>query len=102
MSVNGDQYIYLDLILTSKDVHNHGWLRVNNQTEKKGMLHVRAGLMVTERNWLEVYPYTKWGGNDSLPHLQEGQTFMPSHLMLNEVHHLGFLCTILAVSNHHP
>lgn len=41
--------------------------------------------MVTERNWLEVYPYTKWGGNDSLPHLQEGQTFMPSHLMLKEV-----------------
>ncbi|KAL3140647.1 hypothetical protein ABBQ32_005213 [Trebouxia sp. C0010 RCD-2024] len=43
-----------------------------------------TGLMVTERNWLEVYPYTKWGGNDSLPHLQEGQTFMPSHLMLKE------------------
>ncbi len=41
--------------------------------------------MVTERNWLEVYPYTKWGGNDSLPHLQEGQTFLPSHLMLKEV-----------------
>ncbi|KAL3158229.1 hypothetical protein ABBQ38_010482 [Trebouxia sp. C0009 RCD-2024] len=43
-----------------------------------------TGLMVTERNWLEVYPYTKWGGTDSLPHLQEGQTFMPSHLMLKE------------------
>ena len=41
--------------------------------------------MVTERNWLDVYPYTKWGGNDSLPHLQEGQTFMPSHLLLKEV-----------------
>lgn len=49
-----------------------------------------AGLMVTERNWLEVYPYTKWGGNDSLPHLQEGHTFMPSHLMLKEVSHLNF------------
>lgn len=47
--------------------------------------------MVTERNWLEVYPYTKWGGNDSLPHLQEGQTFMPSHLMLKEVC-LGLNC----------
>lgn len=58
----------------------------------KDLLRVRAGLMVTERNWLEVYPYTKWGGNDSLPHLQEGQTFMPSHLMLKEVRHLGFLC----------
>ncbi|DBB17906.1 hypothetical protein WJX82_005956 [Trebouxia sp. C0006] len=43
-----------------------------------------TGLMVTERNWLEVYPYTKWGGNESLPHLQEGQTFIPSQLMLKE------------------
>ncbi|DBA87673.1 TPA: hypothetical protein ACH3X1_004680 [Trebouxia sp. C0004] len=43
-----------------------------------------TGLMVTERNWLQVYPYTKWGGNESLPHLQEGQTFMPSQLMLKE------------------
>ncbi len=41
--------------------------------------------MVTERNWLEVYPYTKWGGNESLPHLHQGQTFMPSQLMLKEV-----------------
>lgn len=52
------------------------------------------GLMVTERNWLDVYPYTKWGGNDSLPHLQESQTFMPSHLLLKEVQCLDtqFLC----------
>ena len=44
-----------------------------------------AGLMVRERNWLEVYPYTGWGGNDSLPPLQEGQQFMPNDLLLKQV-----------------
>lgn len=40
---------------------------------------------MTQRNWLEVYPYTNWGGNDSLPAFAEGQRFMPSELMLNQV-----------------
>lgn len=44
-----------------------------------------AGLMVRERNWLDVYPYTSWGGNDSLPPLQEGQQFMPADLLLKQV-----------------
>lgn len=44
-----------------------------------------SGLMVKEKNWLEVYPYSSWGGNANLPVLEEGQTFMPSHLMLKEV-----------------
>ncbi|KAK9812774.1 hypothetical protein WJX72_003468 [[Myrmecia] bisecta] len=43
-----------------------------------------TGLMVTERNWLDVYPYTNWGGNDNLPVLQQGQQFMPTELMLKE------------------
>lgn len=71
----------------------------DSECEVETVLHVRAGLMVTERNWLEVYPYTKWGGNDSLPHLQEGQTFMPSHLMLKEVSHLNFHSTIWLSAN---
>ena len=41
--------------------------------------------MVTQRNWLEVYPWTKWGGSDSLPHMEPGDTFTPSHLLLKEV-----------------
>lgn len=41
--------------------------------------------MVTERNWLDVYPYAQWGGNSNLPHFTEGQTFMPSSIILNEV-----------------
>ena len=47
--------------------------------------HLRAGLMVTERNWLEVYPYTNWGSAQQLPHVQRGQTFMPTSLLLKDV-----------------
>jgi hypothetical protein len=41
-----------------------------------------AGLMVTQRNWLDVYPYTNWGGNADLPVFTEGQRYMPSQLLL--------------------
>lgn len=60
--------------------------------------------MVTERNWMEVYPYQSWGGNSNLPHFVEGQTFMPTELLLKEVgvlactlavHRLSFICTDL-------
>lgn len=50
-----------------------------------GLAHCIAGLMVQERNWLEVYPYTGWGGNDNLPPLQEGQQFLPADLLLKQV-----------------
>lgn len=46
-----------------------------------------AGLMVIERNWLEVYPYTRWGGNANLPVLTVNQTFMPTELLLKDVTH---------------
>ncbi|GAX84927.1 hypothetical protein CEUSTIGMA_g12348.t1 [Chlamydomonas eustigma] len=42
-----------------------------------------VGLMVVERNWLEVYPYTNWGGKE-LPVFQPGQSFWPSELALKE------------------
>lgn len=45
--------------------------------------------MVTERNWLDVYPWANWGGNTNLPKFEEGQTFMPTELMLKQVW-LGF------------
>ena len=47
-----------------------------------------AGLMVTQRNWLDVYPYTNWGGNADLPVFAEGQRFMPSHLLLAQARHV--------------
>lgn len=40
--------------------------------------------MITERNWLDVFPYASWGGNANLPHFQAGQTFLPSELLLRQ------------------
>ena len=41
--------------------------------------------MVIERNWLEVYPYTKWGGNANLPVFRIDERFIPTELLLHEV-----------------
>jgi DNA topoisomerase IA len=53
--------------------------------------------MVTERNWLDVYPWANWGGNANLPTFQEGQTFMPNELLLKEVRNgiRGHCCATL-------
>ncbi len=48
-----------------------------------------TGRMVTERSWLDIYPYASWGSSEELPHFQQGQTFMPSELLLQEV---GRMC----------
>lgn len=50
------------------------------------MTHGAAGLMVKERNWMEVFPWARWGGNDNLPVFEVNQTFMPTELVLKEVH----------------
>eukprot|EP00892_Ulva_mutabilis_P010500 jgi/Ulvmu1/7822/UM004_0051.1 len=42
-----------------------------------------TGLMVIERNWLNVYRYTSWGGSE-VPHLEPGSTFVPSELLLRQ------------------
>ena len=44
-----------------------------------------TGLMVTERNWLDVYPYANWGGNANLPVFQQGQQFIPQEILLRQV-----------------
>ncbi|CAL8463456.1 g2990 [Coccomyxa elongata] len=43
-----------------------------------------TGLMVRERNWMEVFPWARWGGNDNLPPFDLNQTFMPTELLLKE------------------
>ena len=53
------------------------------------MSYYCTGLMVIERNWLEVYPYTKWGGNANLPVFRINERFIPTELLLREV---GFCC----------
>ena len=44
-----------------------------------------TGLMVIERNWLDVYPYTTWGGNSNVPLFRPGDSFSPSELLLQSV-----------------
>jgi DNA topoisomerase-3 len=42
-----------------------------------------SGLMVTHRNWLDVYPYTNWGGGNTLPNFVQGQTLVPNEVRLH-------------------
>ena len=41
------------------------------------------GLVVLERNYLEVFPYDKWSDKE-LPEFEEGEEFMPSVCELKE------------------
>lgn len=52
--------------------------------EIAGEIFTAKGLMVTARNWLDVYPYTSWGGSGSLPYFECGQSFVPSEIKLHE------------------
>lgn len=39
----------------------------------------KIGLVVLARNYLDVYPYDRWGdSNLNLPNFQEGETFIPT------------------------
>jgi DNA topoisomerase-3 len=43
-----------------------------------------SGLIVFERNYLEVYPYDKWTSSQDLPEFREGEIFEPTEANLNE------------------
>lgn len=43
-----------------------------------------SGLVVLEKNWLEIFPWTNWGGADSLPKFQTNQRFYPHAIQLHE------------------
>ena len=47
------------------------------------MCNVGTGLTVTERNYLEVFPYDKWSDKE-LPRFEQGERFMPSVCELKE------------------
>lgn len=55
------------------------------EVDLAGELFTTKGLIVLERNWLDVYPYEKWGGNSNLPNFTLGQVFIPKELTLKEV-----------------
>ncbi|TLD37050.1 prokaryotic type I DNA topoisomerase [Venturia nashicola] len=43
-----------------------------------------SGLMVMERNYLDVYPYDKWESSSQLPVFTVGETFIPTEAKMNE------------------
>ena len=43
-----------------------------------------TGLLVLERNYLDVYPYEKWESSQPLPKFSVGETFMPTEAKMNE------------------
>jgi DNA topoisomerase-3 len=43
-----------------------------------------SGLMVIERNYLDVYPYDKWESSSQLPVFTVGDTFVPTEAKMNE------------------
>ncbi|KAF5837281.1 DNA topoisomerase [Dunaliella salina] len=61
------------LATCSKDAVGH---QTDIVIDIRGEGFITKGLMVTQRNWLDVYPWATWGGNDRLPTLTEGQTSM--------------------------
>jgi len=44
---------------------------------------LETGLLVLERNYLEVFPYDNWTSHE-LPNFEEGEEFMPSVCELKE------------------
>ncbi|KAH9892651.1 prokaryotic type I DNA topoisomerase [Cubamyces lactineus] len=42
-----------------------------------------TGLIIRERNYLDVFPYDKWS-DKQLPHFEEGQAFVPTEFRLDE------------------
>ncbi|EGP87686.1 DNA topoisomerase 3 [Zymoseptoria tritici IPO323] len=43
-----------------------------------------SGLMVLERNYLDVYPYDKWTSSQELPIFAVGETFVPTEARMHE------------------
>jgi DNA topoisomerase-3 len=43
-----------------------------------------SGLIVLERNYLDVYPYDKWESSQQLPQFVDGETFVPTEANMHE------------------
>ena len=43
-----------------------------------------SGLIVLERNYLDVYPYDKWTSSQELPEFQEGEVFEPTEARMQD------------------
>lgn len=49
-----------------------------------GEIFTANGLMVLQRNYLDVYPYDKWESSRQLPIFTIGETFVPTEANINE------------------
>ena len=47
------------------------------------LMHLQSGLIVLERNYLDVFPYDKWNDNE-LPNFIEGEEYIPSEVELRD------------------
>jgi len=47
------------------------------------LTHPKPGLIVLERNYLDVFPYDKWNDNE-LPNFVEGEEYLPSEVELRD------------------
>ncbi|KAG9072250.1 DNA topoisomerase [Linnemannia hyalina] len=56
-----------------------------DQTDIDAVIHTETfkatGLIIKERNYLDVYPYDKWSGT-VLPNFEEGEEFIPTEFMM--------------------
>jgi DNA topoisomerase-3 len=52
--------------------------------EYGGEIFTANGLIVIERNYLDVYPYDKWESSQQLPQFTDGETFVPTEAKMNE------------------
>ncbi|KAF9094132.1 DNA topoisomerase [Mortierella sp. GBA35] len=56
-----------------------------DQTDIEAVIHTETfkatGLIIKERNYLDVYPYDKWSGT-VLPNFEEGEEFVPTEFMM--------------------
>jgi DNA topoisomerase-3 len=65
----------------SDDAHGHS---TTVDLDLSGERFTATGLIVTERNYLDVYPYDKWTSSQPLPAFTQGETIMPSSLEMVE------------------
>lgn len=49
-----------------------------------GEIFTTSGLVVLERNYLDVYPYDKWTSSQEVPKFTLGETFVPSDAKMTE------------------
>lgn len=54
------------------------------EIEYGGEIFHASGLMVIERNYLDVYPYDKWESSSQLPVFTVGETLVPTEAKMNE------------------